>query len=327
MNKSKERKFSIIAAIVAVLYVIHLIGFMIVRSHITSIINWFQVVVFIGFAIVLAMGKRNISLLVVSIMLTIYKLVSFFLSLQYWSYIIIESKMTIICGILASIIFTAFVVLFCIPGLVEKAKKYKFLCMLPPIIMVIAYVIGVFLECYELSVVGLFSMRDFWLDSLLSDGCILYLFSGLWMRAYLTRPTTISAEDNIVLEDKEIGGSKIYNANASGQNGCIDIVMHAILLLVTCGIWYFIWIYKTTSYLNIVEGEEQRNPLNKLLLCIFVPFYTIYWTFKSAQRIDKLANSKNIPSDLSKVCLILAIFLGIIPPILMQLKINEIATK
>ena len=318
MNKSKERKLSVIAAIVAVLYVIHLIRFMIVYSGFASILNWFQIVVFIGFAIVLAIGKRNISLLVFSIMLTIYNLVSFFLSLQYW-FITIESKVLMICGVLASIIFTGFVVLFCIPGLEEKAKKYKVLCMLPPIIMVIAYVIDV-----------LFGMRDFWyfwLDSLLSDGCILYLFSGLWMRAYLTRPTTISAEDNIVFEDKEIGGSKIYNANASGQNGFIDIVMHAILLLVTCGIWNFIWIYKTTDYLNIVEGEEHRNPLNKLLLCIFVPFYTIYWTYKSAQRIDKLANSKNIPSDLSKVCLILAIFLGIVPPILMQLKINEIATK
>lgn len=39
MNKSKERKFSIIAAIVAVLYAIHLIGYMIVHSYITSIIN------------------------------------------------------------------------------------------------------------------------------------------------------------------------------------------------------------------------------------------------------------------------------------------------
>ena len=301
---------------------------MIVHSYITSIIDWFYVVVFIGFAIVLAMGKRNISLLVVSIMLTIYNLVSFFLNLHYWPVIYIESKVLMIGDVLASIIFTVFVVLFCIPGLVEKAKKYKLLCMLSPIIMVIAYVISVFFICYELGCfIRLDIMWDFLLNSLLSDGCLLYLFSGLWMMAYLTRPTTISAEGNIVFEDKEIGKSKIYNANASGQNGCIDIVMHAILLLVTCGIWHFIWIYKTTSYLNIVEGEEQRNPLNKLLLCIFVPFYTIYWTYKSAQRIDKLANSKNIPSDLSKVCLILAIFLGIIPPILMQLKINEIATK
>lgn len=113
----------------------HLIGYMIVRSHVTSIINWFQVVVFIGFAIVLAIGKRNISLLVVSIMLTIYNLVSFFLSLRYWSYIIIESKVLMICDVLASIIFTVFVVLFCIPGLVEKANKYKGLSMLPPILM------------------------------------------------------------------------------------------------------------------------------------------------------------------------------------------------
>ena len=59
---------------------------------------------------------------------------------------------------------------------------------------------------------------------------------------------------------------------------------------------------------------------------MFIPFYGIYWIYKSAQRIDKLAASKGIPSDLSTLCLILAIFIGIIPPILMQDKMNAIVT-
>ena len=62
------------------------------------------------------------------------------------------------------------------------------------------------------------------------------------------------------------------------------------------------------------------------MLCLFVPFYSIYWVYKSAQRIDKLAALKGVRSDLSTICLILAIFIGIIPPILMQDKINEIIT-
>lgn len=57
---------------------------------------------------------------------------------------------------------------------------------------------------------------------------------------------------------------------------------------------------------------------------MFVPFYSIYWVYKSAQRIDKLAAKKSVSSDLSTLCLILAIFVGIIPPILMQEKINTI---
>ena len=52
----------------------------------------------------------------------------------------------------------------------------------------------------------------------------------------------------------------------------------------------------------------------------------IYWMYKTAQRLDKMAAAKNIPSDLSTLCLILAIFVPIIPPILMQDKLNDIVT-
>ena len=57
---------------------------------------------------------------------------------------------------------------------------------------------------------------------------------------------------------------------------------------------------------------------------MFVPFYSIYWTYQSAQRIDKLAKQKGRASDISTLCLVLAILLPIVPPILMQAKINEI---
>lgn len=105
-----------------------------------------------------------------------------------------------------------------------------------------------------------------------------------------------------------------------------NLGMHVVLLLLTFGVWYLIWIYRMTGYLNRVEDEQPRNPTNQLLLCIFVPFYTIWWVYQSAQRIDKLAAAKGIASDLSMLCLILAIFVGVVPPILMQDKINAIVT-
>ena len=58
---------------------------------------------------------------------------------------------------------------------------------------------------------------------------------------------------------------------------------------------------------------------------MFVPFYFIYWMYKNAQRLDKLAAQNGVASDLTTLCLILAIFVPIIPPILMQDKINAIA--
>lgn len=100
---------------------------------------------------------------------------------------------------------------------------------------------------------------------------------------------------------------------------------HVMLLLFTLGIWYLIWIYRTTKYLNADESEEPRNPTTKLLLCMFIPFYIIYWTYKSAQRADRLCADAGMNSDITTACLILAIFIPIVPPILIQDKMNKLS--
>lgn len=105
-----------------------------------------------------------------------------------------------------------------------------------------------------------------------------------------------------------------------------SLLKHILLLLFTFGIWNFIWVYRMTGYTNAVEGEEYRNPTKKLLLCMFVPFYSVYWTYKTAQRVDKMAAAKGVSSDMTTLCLILAIFVAIIPPILLQDVMNKIAT-
>ena len=110
------------------------------------------------------------------------------------------------------------------------------------------------------------------------------------------------------------------------QDGYCGLVKHVLLLLFTFGIWQLVWVYKTTGYLNQAKGEEYRSPTSKLLLYMFVPFYSIYWIYKSAQRIDKMAAEKGLNSELSTLCLILAIFIPFIALILMQDKINAIAT-
>ena len=103
------------------------------------------------------------------------------------------------------------------------------------------------------------------------------------------------------------------------------MAQHVLLLLLTCGIWLYIWIYRTTGYLNRLEDEEPQNPTTKLLLCMFVPFCFIYWIYKNAQRLDILAAQNGVASDLTTLCLILAIFVPTIPPIRMQDKINASA--
>ena len=103
-----------------------------------------------------------------------------------------------------------------------------------------------------------------------------------------------------------------------------DMTKHILLLLFTFGVWYYIWIYRTTAYTNRAKGEEKRDPTTKLLLCLFVPFYSLYWTYKTAQRIDAIAKQHRLPSEIATPCLVLAIFAGIVTPIIIQDKINTI---
>ncbi len=112
--------------------------------------------------------------------------------------------------------------------------------------------------------------------------------------------------------------------NLENTKGYCSIAKHALLLIFTFGIWFWIWIYRTTQYLNEEDESSFRNPTTQLLLCIFVPFYYIYWIYKSAETIDKLAIERGLESDIKTLCLILAIFFYIISPIIMQDKINSI---
>ena len=107
------------------------------------------------------------------------------------------------------------------------------------------------------------------------------------------------------------------------QDGYIGIVKHVILLLVTFGIWELVWIYRTTDYLNNDTAEPPRNPVTKLLLCMFVPFYYLYWIYVSGKRIDRLSG-KRAPSDMTILCLIVSFFIGLVAPILMQNAINNL---
>lgn len=122
------------------------------------------------------------------------------------------------------------------------------------------------------------------------------------------------------------GGVYAANGGMMPESAYCGLAKHVLLLLFTFGIWNLIWIYRTTENLNCLEDEPPRNPATKLLLCLFVPFYSIYWIYKSAQRIDRLSAMRGIPSDSATLCLILAIVIGIVPPILMQDKINGIVT-
>lgn len=111
-----------------------------------------------------------------------------------------------------------------------------------------------------------------------------------------------------------------------GEAYC-GMIKHILLLLFTFGIWTYIWTYRTTKFLNKAPGVEYYNPTTKLLLCMFIPFYHIYWLYKHGQRIDKFSKAKKLNNlDMAITCLIFGIFAPIVAYILMQDRINILCT-
>ncbi len=117
-------------------------------------------------------------------------------------------------------------------------------------------------------------------------------------------------------------------------NGYCDMRKHVLLLILTFGIWELIWVYRMTAYLNNAENFEKRSPKNQLLLFIFIPFYSVYWYYQSAKRVDKLAEKEGVTSDTAIACLVLSLarylissLIGIAPPIIIQNKINKFSKE
>lgn len=107
----------------------------------------------------------------------------------------------------------------------------------------------------------------------------------------------------------------------SKSDGYISLTKFVLLSLFTLGIWTCIWYYKTTKYLNAFCGKyEYRDPINKLLLCMFVPFYSIYWVYKSAKILDDYAEL-----NIAKTCLTVDIFISIVAQVILQSNINDVS--
>lgn len=101
-----------------------------------------------------------------------------------------------------------------------------------------------------------------------------------------------------------------------------------LLLLFTFGIYYLINYYKMTKFANnatrVDDTADIKSPAGQLLLCMFIPFYNIYWYYQTTKRIDSLYRSSlGEESDLATTSLVLSIFgLGSIAQILMRSRIN-----
>ena len=112
-----------------------------------------------------------------------------------------------------------------------------------------------------------------------------------------------------------------------------DLLTMAILMLVTCGLYYFYWLYKTSQEMDAYTGEQGIPPIVHLLLLIFTgTLWGIAWDILTAQKIERMQQLAGITSrNNSGLYLVLDILgagpiygLGMVVPFLQQNELNEI---
>ncbi len=131
----------------------------------------------------------------------------------------------------------------------------------------------------------------------------------------------LNSADNLLCDkyDKNV----TVNENQVRYIPYFGIISYILLCIVTIGIWHFVWIWRATEVTNAVTSKKQRSQVCQLLLCLFVPFYMIAWTYQTTRRIDAFSQYYGVNSDLTAACTVCAVLLPIIAPIIMQDKINE----
>ena len=56
----------------------------------------------------------------------------------------------------------------------------------------------------------------------------------------------------------------------------------------TCGVYYFIWKYKTTEELKAASGDPELNATTDLLISLVCFFYAIFTDFRNAKKAFEL---------------------------------------
>ena len=84
-----------------------------------------------------------------------------------------------------------------------------------------------------------------------------------------------------------------------------------LLSIITFGIYGLVWYYKVNVELKNFNPAIQVNPVNMILLCVFVPYFMLFSVYYTGKRIQQAQASAGLPSATSPaVGVLLAIVIG-----------------
>lgn len=122
-------------------------------------------------------------------------------------------------------------------------------------------------------------------------------------------------ERGAVCSPKRAGGSSYRNP-----------ALLLFLSLITCGVWFFVWVWRATAVLADYEDRRPRKPLHELLFCLFLPLYLPYWFYKTAGLAAQAADGEK-NERFAVLCLLLGIGLQPLAMLLVQEKLNILAER
>ena len=107
-----------------------------------------------------------------------------------------------------------------------------------------------------------------------------------------------------------------------------SVPMLVLLSIVTCGIYYLYWIYKTTDEIkNFMEREDINPALELILVLVTCNIYSLYWYYKYG-KIVYLEMTAKAGMDNSEDSTVLLVILGLLVYVaagaIMQDKLNAI---
>lgn len=103
-------------------------------------------------------------------------------------------------------------------------------------------------------------------------------------------------------------------------------VLVLLLSIVTCGIYFYYWLYQITRELGEYL-QNDNNPVLDLLLSLFCFPYCIYWMYRTGKQVSdaQFKSGKLVPADNSVLYVILGIFgLWVVSALIIQSTLNEI---
>lgn len=266
----------------------------------------YYLIFYAAFAIVLFISKKNWSFVVFAVLNILETLfLTNFRSM---------AKMSILT-LVFNIVSFAILILFLIYAVlaIVNEKKHNFEKALKVLCIIIIVMKSVQTIYNFINLIGLMSKYGGSVVSIISFvSPLLYAFCFIFMTLWLSPYN--QKEDEIFEEERMLGYVRLYK--------------HVLYLFFTYGIWELVWIYRTTKALNQYYKDEakHRDPVAKLLLCMFIPFYYWYWTYKTAQMIDELLGERKIESNIATLSLLLAIFFKFLSPIVVQNSLNILST-